>query len=329
MQKAAIEDAQPEGSLRSRNPVWVAMEKAQRRPDRWDEFVAAVEKHVPANKHALRSWINRNEDLVLSQVMLRAEHRSNVRGTASAEAVLAHIGRVMGRRIALFRNRRRLDIVLGLICAQVAHNADPVAYAGRIRGFAEGHGGWTGMTRATWPQWRDRWVGQSSIDTMLRDADLRAALEAHEEAREDKRRQAIRTTARIDSERAGAGLPSANGMARRPDKGRRARRPEPNGEWLGDYPEVLAQWHPTKNPGVDPFHDQGWQRQALLVALPGARGGHRVLPGPRPRMGCPRREPDARWERLSVLPAARDLPGQLHEGDAPRRGPGVAPDEER
>jgi hypothetical protein len=121
---------------------------------------------------------------------LRAQHRSMVRGTAAAEALLAHVGRVMGRRMALFRNRRRLDIVLGLMCVQVAHKADPVACGGRIRGFVEERGGWTGMTRATWPQWRDRGIGQSSIDTMLRDADLRAALEAGEEAREDKRRSA-------------------------------------------------------------------------------------------------------------------------------------------
>lgn len=253
MRDAATADKELEGSLKARNPVWSAMDKAQHSPKRWDELKAAVEKHVPAGKRGLRTWIDANEDLVLSQMTLRERNRGVVRGTGAAESVLVEVRRLLARRAAGFRNRKRLDLVLGLVCAQMAHRADPKAYAGRIREFLEAQGGTTGMERKTWARMRDRWIGTCSIDAMLRDADLRSALEADEEEREYN---AIKRVARNEEhavERIVEGLPDDYHIRRRNDLGRKARRAIPLRKSLADYPELLAQWHPTKNPGVDPL----------------------------------------------------------------------------
>ena len=253
MRERAIADSVLEGSLATRNPVWEAMDRAQRRPERWDEFKAAVEREVPLGRDGLRSWIRENEDLVLAQMTLRSRVPGNVRGTGAAEAVLVEVRRLLGKRAGQFRNRKRLDLVLGLVCAQMAHHADPIAYAGAIRSFLEAGGGATGMGRTTWARMRDRWVGTCSIDRMLREADLRAAYEADEEERERLRQKRVGDRDERLAERVAEGLPHLDGISRRADAGRRARRAEPMREWLRDYPELLAQWHPTRNSGVDPL----------------------------------------------------------------------------
>lgn len=99
----------------AQSSLWLAIERMQHSTERWDELKKVVEEVVPNDRdhQHLRSFITNTEQLVVDQIEYRALHPGTPRGAGAAESVFSDLDRWFSGRV--FRNRRRLDLVLSLI----------------------------------------------------------------------------------------------------------------------------------------------------------------------------------------------------------------------
>jgi hypothetical protein len=255
VRKSADEIAGPAayGAPKGRDRLWkqpdllVALEQSLWSTDNWHKFEALVASDVPKGKWHLRLWMEEVAGLVEIQGEYRKRYPGMPRATGSLEAaVLDKVTHWVGPRAGYFRNRRRLDIALGLMRLELSKVADPGDYAAIIRAHYKTNGY---RSAARWRAHRDV-LGTSSIDDLILTSDIAAAAEREREqaaANLDRRREHSEE-ARIA--RMEAGLDPVTGRPRRPDGARAGAYRSVAGKVVADFPDLLATWDVAANRAI-------------------------------------------------------------------------------
>lgn len=245
------------------HPLHAAMLGALRGPTEWATFLSLIERHVPPDRLALRSWVATNEPLVRRQWSIVAHHRGLPLSTGALEGSIGEWLAPIARRAGRWQNARRLDLVLALMTLRARGEAREARYARILKaGFAErGNHAHAPDERPATERWRTfRDHDGPSLPRLVREADRRWRRRADDDhAARAKERLAERYADELDL-RAGLDLPT-------PPAGR-PRRTHPRsgsvrGLHLVDFPDLLAEWAWDANGDLDP---------ARLAA-----GGHEVV----------------------------------------------------
>jgi hypothetical protein len=120
----------------------VKLELALTSETRWEEFVEAIIEEDAFRMplpNTLR-WIKRYGAEVASQVATRRD--ASVHSTAAAENTIRQLRSVFDGRSANFGNRRRVNLLLGLVTLNLRGQADELEWAERIRSYLAGRDGW-------------------------------------------------------------------------------------------------------------------------------------------------------------------------------------------
>lgn len=285
MRKRAIEDGIPErirletpivlkrrmawtGETERRwgdHPLFAALRIAQRGPDEWADFKAAVAEYVPFDKLALRSWIATNELLIERQWRIAQSHRPLPLSTGSLEGKIDEWLAPIKRRAGRWQNARRLNLVLGLITLRGRGEAREARYAKLVRAqFARADNDshlpsdnalpteiYRGKVRqmSWWRTWQDR--SEASLPRLVFESDRRwKRREADEHLAWAKERLSARYEEMVGL-RESLGLPV-------PPKGRpknpNARGPiSLKGKFLRDFEDLLLEWDWDFNEDLDPM----------------------------------------------------------------------------
>jgi len=246
------------------HPLHAAMLPALRGPTEWAALLALVDRHVPADKLALRGWVATNEPLVRRAWTIAAHHRDLPLSTGALEGSIGEWLAPIARRAGRWQNARRLDLVLALVTLRARGEAREARFARIIRaGFAargnRAHPPDEHEATERWRVWRDH--GEPSLPRLVREADRRwRRRAASDHASRAKERLAERYAAEVDL-RARLGLPA-------PPAGR-PRRPHPHigsvrGRHLADYPDLLAEWAWDVNGDLDPARLAAGSHEAVV-----------------------------------------------------------------
>lgn len=169
------------------HPLDAAMLRAQRGPVEWGAFKSLVEEHVPPDRLALRSWIATNELLIERQWRVARLRAGLPLSTGALEGKIGEWLAPIARRAGRWQNRRRLDLVLGLMTLRGRGEAHAARYAKLVRTGFTGRGNRShtpdenelrsetyraGVRRMSWWRtWQDR--GEASLPALVRAADRR------------------------------------------------------------------------------------------------------------------------------------------------------------
>jgi hypothetical protein len=231
----------PSGKQRRfrRPALYEALQQALWSPDYWQAFVDLVEREVPKTKPNQRSWIVGIADLVGVQYQLRQLFPGMPRSTGQVEAkVLDKVADRIGSRAGYFRNRRRLDILLGLTRLDIAREADSYAYMTMLREHYAADGYRSG---ARWRDGRDV-AGTSSIAHLIVVSDIQAAEERGREQNAGRAARQRRQQQEQAALREAAGLDPASGRPRRPDGLRRGAYRSIARKVVNDFPDLRDTW---------------------------------------------------------------------------------------
>ncbi len=233
----------------ARHPIWNALRAAQMSPALWDGLKAVVDAEAPNNgAPALRAWIAAVEPLVLAQFAFREAHKGErlPRSTGAAETLIRKIKKALEGRSGAIANRRRLDLVLDLIRVTATGEGTRDAFRSFLRKRFESDR--DARALVDWTAGRDH--NGSSLDALIREADVRHAKARVEADNTQRAERSAERNAAVRAERAAAGLPEDRG---RPlcDLPRTSYR-SIAGEHVADRADLMAQWHPTRNEGLDP-----------------------------------------------------------------------------
>jgi hypothetical protein len=234
------------------HPLHAAMLPALRGPAEWAAFLALVERHVPADRLALRSWVATNEPLVRRAWTIAAHHPGVPLSTGAVEGSIGEWLAPIARRAGRWQNARRLDLALALMTLRARGDAREARYARIVReSFAAcgNHAHAPDEHEATerWRLWRDH--GEPSLPRLVREADRRWRRRADDD---HAARVRERLAARYAAE---AGLRERLGLPVPPSG--RPSRPHPRtgsvrGHHVRDYPDLLAEWAWDVNGDLDP-----------------------------------------------------------------------------
>ena len=108
-----------------RGPLWT--------PDDYRSLLDKVLAHPPHEVRAISSWIRGHDRTIRHQFALRADYPGLPRGTGALEAGLVKIRDWLGDRPRSFQNVRRMNVMFGLIRANLGGHADPALYSRVIR----------------------------------------------------------------------------------------------------------------------------------------------------------------------------------------------------
>ena len=97
------------------HPLHEAALPALRGPVAWAAFLELVERHVPPDRLALRSWIATNEPLIRRGWLIATRYPELPRSTGALEGAIGEWLAPLRRRAGRWQNARRLDLVLGLL----------------------------------------------------------------------------------------------------------------------------------------------------------------------------------------------------------------------
>jgi len=236
------------------HPLHEAMLRALRGAAEWDAFLALVERHVPAERLELRSWLATNEPLIRRGWAIAARHPEVPRSTGALEGAIGEWLAPIARRAGRWQNARRLDLVLALMTLRARREAREARYARILRDVFAAHGNRSHPSAEAveplgwWRTWKDH--GEPSLPRLVREADRRWRRRAADDhAIRVRERLAERYAAEADLRtRLGLAAPPA-GRPRRPGT-------EPAGPVRGrrlvDYPDLLAEWAWDVNGDLDP-----------------------------------------------------------------------------
>ena len=227
------------------HPLHEAALDALRGPLEWAAFLALVERHVPADRLALRSWIATHEPLVrLGAIPL---------STGALEGAIGEWLAPLRRRAGRWQNARRLNVVLGLMTLRARGDAREARYTRILRAVfaAAGNRSHVGADEpiSWWRTFHDR--DEPSLPRLVREATGRWRAQARSDhAARVKERLAERYAAEADL-RTRLDLPTPpSGRPRRPRADRAG--DSVRGRRLSDYPELLAEWAWDVNGDLDP-----------------------------------------------------------------------------
>jgi hypothetical protein len=245
------------------HPLHAAMLACQHGPAEWAAFKGLIEAWVAPDRLALRSWIATNELLIERQWRLARMRAGVPLSTGALEGKIGEWLAPLARRAGRWQNRRRLDLVLGLMTLRGRGEARAARYAGLVRGQFAARANrshtpaenelpsetYRGSVRqmSWWRTWQDR--DQASLPALVRAADRRTRRRAADDHAERVReRLAERYASEVDL-RTRLDLPA-------PPRGRPRRPSQPagsvKGQLLADYEELLLEWDWSFNGGLDP-----------------------------------------------------------------------------
>jgi hypothetical protein len=246
------------------HPLHVATLTALRGPEEWAAFLELVERHVPSDRLALRSWIATNEPLVRRGWLIAERHPGVPRSTGALEGAIGEWLAPLRRRAGRFQNARRLDLVLGLMTLRARGEAREARYARIVRATFAGRGNrshlaventlpietYRGTERrmSWWRTWHDR--DEASLPRLVREADRRwRRRAASDHAARVKERLVACYATEVDL-RVRLGLPTPpTGRPKRPFTREAA---SVRGRHLADYPDLLLEWAWDVNGELDP-----------------------------------------------------------------------------
>ena len=246
------------------HPLHEAMLRAQRGPAEWADFCALVERHVPADRLALRGWIATNEPLVRRGWLIATRLPEIPLSTGALEGSIGEWLAPLRRRAGRWQNARRLNLVLGLMTLRARGEAREARYARTIRTqFAARDNRshqpaentlpvemYRGRIRqmSWWRTWHDR--TEASLPKLVRDATRRwRARSASDHVRRVTERLAERYAAEVDLRvRLGLAAPPSG----RPKRAGPRSSGSVRGRVLADYPDLLLEWAWDVNADLDP-----------------------------------------------------------------------------
>lgn len=192
----------------------------------------------------LSEWLATNKATVLGQIPKRRSFYP--RSAGACESVIGQVERALGDRVPHFGNASRLNLLLGLVRADLDQDVSVAAYSKLLRARLTAG---SGRSEADWWAIRDADGELSSIDVLLADVAARAKA-ARAKRQAPKKAAAYRKRrATIEAERQALGLPLApRGRGRVP----RIRPDSVAGTHVSDYGWLVAEWHPTQNGDRDP-----------------------------------------------------------------------------
>jgi hypothetical protein len=209
-----------------------------------------VERHVPADRLALRGWIATNEPLIRRGWQIAARAGGLPLSTGALEGSIGEWLAPITRRAGRWQNARRLDLVLGLMTLRARGEAREARYARIVREEFAARGNHAHLPAegsSWWRIWQDH--DEPSLPHLVREADRRwRRRAASDHAAWVRERLAERYATEVDL-RTRLGLPS-------PPSGR-SRRPSPHvgsvkGRRLTDYADLMAEWAWDVNADLDP-----------------------------------------------------------------------------
>ena len=286
------------------HPLHEAMLPALRGPAEWAAFCALVERHVPPDRLALRSWIATNEPLVRRGWLIAARHPDVPRATGALEGAIGEWLAPLRRRAGRWQNARRLDLVLALITLRARGEGREARYAKLVRATFLARGNrshlaaenalpievYRGSERqmSWWRTWHDR--DEASLPRLVREVD---------------RRWRRRAAESIDGP-AEAAVPARDGLGSRAPSWRRS----------GSAPRVgLGRQRRPRSRGAR-------RREP--------RAGRLALPAPpRPRLGDAGRRPDLPRFGLPIPHGRARPPRRVARCLLPLARARVAPDPQR
>jgi hypothetical protein len=232
------------------HPLHEALLRAQRNASEWAALLALVERHVPADRLELRSWIATHEPLIRRAWQIAARHPEVPRSTGALEGSIGEWLAPVARRAGRWQNARRLDLVLALMTLRARGEAREARYARIIRERFEAQGNRAHPSAQGSGWWRiPQDHDEPSLPRLVREADRRWRSRARSDhAARVKERLAERYAAEADL-RTRLDLPA-------PPQGR-PRRPSPHagsvrGRRLIDYPDLMLEWAWDINGDQDP-----------------------------------------------------------------------------
>lgn len=235
------------------HPLHEAALGAQRGPLEWAAFLALVERHVPPDRLALRSWIATNEPLVRRGWLVRERLGAIPLSTGALEGAIGEWLAPLRRRAGRWQNARCLDLVLGLATLHARGDAREARYARIVRAVFAAAGNRSHLPAADEPMswWRtfhDR--DEPSLPRLVREAGGRWRAQARSDhAARVKERLAERYAAEADVRtRFDLPVPTAG----RPKRAHPRRTGSVRGRRLVDYPDLLLEWAWDGNAGIDP-----------------------------------------------------------------------------
>jgi hypothetical protein len=235
------------------HPLHEAALGALRGPLEWAAFLALVERHVPADRLALRSWIVTNEPLVRRGWLVRDRLGAIPLSTGALEGAIGEWLAPLRRRAGRWQNARRLDLVLGLMTLRARGDAREARYTRILRAVFAAAGNRSHVPAADepiswWRTFHDR--DEPSLPRLVREATGRWRAQARSDhAAKVKERLAERYAAEVDL-RTRLDLPVPR--AGRPERARPRLAVSVRGRRLADYPELLLEWAWDGNAGLDP-----------------------------------------------------------------------------
>jgi hypothetical protein len=210
----------------------------------WERLIALAKPYGPT---VLWSWITANDPLVRSLDGLRRRMPEAPEGNGAAEAMALVIGDRIGDRKSNFLNARRLETVIGLMCADLAGRARTARYLTVIRAELEAASWRLGAGDTDfWERAHDR-GSASSVADLIAASRTGSASAALPTMRASKNRVVTAIAAQADAARIAAGgvaIPATVAP------GRQIASRKVAGFWLRDFPELVAQWDPAN--GKDP-----------------------------------------------------------------------------
>ena len=246
------------------HPLHDALLPAQRGPAGWAAFLDLVERYVPPDRLALRSWIATNELLIRRGWLVATRQPALPLSTGALEGSIGEWLAPLRRRAGRWQNARRLNLVLGLLTLRARGEAREARYATLVRASFAARGNrshlasenelpaetYRGTLRqlSWWRTWHDR--AEPSLPRLVRDAARRARRRAGEDhTARVRERLAERYAAEADL-RTRLGLPAP--PAGRPKRASARGAAPVRGLHLVDYPDLLLEWAWDINAELDP-----------------------------------------------------------------------------
>lgn len=294
---------------------------------------AMIEREIPPNKLALRSWIATNEALIVGQWEIVERHGRLPLSTGSLECKIGEWLVQIKRRAGRWQNARRLNIALGLITLRARGEAREARYAGIVRALFASCGNashllWeNGLPSETlangkvrqmgwWRTWHD--PDEPSLPRLVRDAERNTV--------ERPRRDTLETTP----------ASSCRSLRRRQRPASPVRDPDPTARaaqaateetcgWLGRqdedrrHPRAAGRLELGLQPRPRPLLTACQQQGAHFVALRAQRGAC---------LGNAYQQADLRRLVLSLSYGQCRPPRRVVRGLLPRSRRRLAPDEE-
>ncbi len=249
------------------HPLVEAIAEAQRGPAEWAHLKAVIEKEIPPDKLALRSWIATNEALIVRQWEIIERHGRVPLSTGSLEGKISEWLAPIKRRGGRWQNARRLNVALGLIAMRARGEAREARYAGIVRSLFASRGNashllWeNGLPAETlangtvrqmgwWRTWHDR--EEPSLPRLVRDAERNTVERTRRDTLERHQRRLAAHYEDANDLRRQFGIPiPPRGRPKRPQKSLAGA--SVAGKKVADIPELLVEWNWDFNLDLDPY----------------------------------------------------------------------------